>query len=193
MLFPTTTFSCLPSIGLVLLNLGVFRYYLQSPAIPAGPAWAVALALIFAGLALLLKGAVPVIRAIRRTPDVMGSRSSDDRTLDRSQLKEEIITSGLVLQTHSMLERWVETGAEMKELLQKMTDSLVAAQRHAELHTGLLDMAIKNQGAMEIAMAKIGERMQHMPTTIDLHEGFKENRHDARNMLSRLGLKEDLP
>ncbi len=34
--------------------------------IPSGPAWAVAMALIFTGLSLLLKAGVPVVQAIRR-------------------------------------------------------------------------------------------------------------------------------
>jgi len=39
---------------------------IQVPAIPPGPAWAVALTLVFGGLAVLLKSGVPVIQAIRR-------------------------------------------------------------------------------------------------------------------------------
>ena len=36
------------------------------PTIPPGPAWAVAIGLIFGGLAMLLKAAPPAIQAIRR-------------------------------------------------------------------------------------------------------------------------------
>jgi len=36
------------------------------PTIPSGPAWAVAIGLIFTGLALLIKASVPIVQAIRK-------------------------------------------------------------------------------------------------------------------------------
>jgi len=39
---------------------------MQLPVIPPGPAWAVALGMVFTGLALLLKTSVPLIQAVRR-------------------------------------------------------------------------------------------------------------------------------
>lgn len=39
---------------------------MQVPSIPSGPAWAVAIALIFAGLALLLKTGLPLVAALRK-------------------------------------------------------------------------------------------------------------------------------
>lgn len=39
---------------------------IQIPAIPTGPAWAVSLAMVFGGLALLLRSGAPIVQAIRR-------------------------------------------------------------------------------------------------------------------------------
>jgi len=43
------------------------------PPIPTGPAWAVALALVFGGLAVLLKASVPIVQSIRRNGKNGGS------------------------------------------------------------------------------------------------------------------------
>src|SRR6266850_1254424 len=182
----------LPGLFTVAVSLGAMRYLPQTPAIPSGPAWAVAITIFITGLAILGNVVVKIIRAAKPNGR-LGSRGSDDHPVDRTQLKEDIITSGLVLQTHSMLERWVQTGGQMKDLLQKMTDSLTAAQRHSELHTGLLDICIKNQGALEVAFAKIGERLEHMPTTAEMLEDGRRNRHALRNDATALAAGEKLP
>lgn len=184
--------ALVPSLLTLTLGLGAARYLPQTPAIPVGPAWAVAITILLTGLALLGNVVVKIIRAAR-PGERSGNRHSDDRPLDRMQLKDDIITSGLVLQTHGMLERWIQTGAQMKDLLQKMTDSLAAGQRHMELHTGLLDIAIKNQGAMEVAMAKIGERLEHLPTTADMLAEGERNRHALRGEASVLTMGGQLP
>ena len=51
---------------------------MQIPIIPPGPAWAVAIGLVFSGLALLMRASAPIVQAIRRNgkngpqPDAAG-------------------------------------------------------------------------------------------------------------------------
>src|SRR6266581_7596878 len=53
--------------------------------IPSGPAWAVAMALIFTGLSLLLKAGVPVVQAIRRN-----GKNGRNEALERQEAVAEI-------------------------------------------------------------------------------------------------------
>jgi hypothetical protein len=126
--------------------------------IPSGPAWAVAVGLIFTGLALLLKAGVPVIAAIRRNARNGGASQGgvesrmaggEAATLlseireNRRQVGEthEIVTmlAKLGERSAALLEQVTSLVAKTDTRLEAMSENTQAMSRMLQLHTGLLD------------------------------------------------------
>lgn len=63
---------------------------LQGVAIPDGPAWAVAIGLVFTGLALLLKASLPLVQAIKHRNDKNGPGDALARQQAVADMKQHI-------------------------------------------------------------------------------------------------------
>lgn len=169
-----------PAIVLAsLAALGVAIGVLQSPAIPSGPAWAVAMTLLGGIILLVIK---EVAKIKRPDGDRIGTRRDDDVKLDREQIKGELTLLSLVNETHELVSDLVAQGSDMKEILRRMTDVLDRSQAQAEINAGALETLIRQ-------LVKNGERMEHLPTLAEMQDGFKENRHDARNAIATIALQ----
>lgn len=156
---------------------------LQAKAIPEGPAWAVAIFLILGGLVALGHVVVKLVKAARGgNGDRIGTRRDDDVKLDREQIKGELTLLSLVNETHELVSDLVAQGSDMKEILRRMTDVLDRSQAQAEINAGALETLIRQ-------LVKNGERMEHLPTLAEMQDGFKENRHDARNAIATIALQ----
>jgi len=164
--------------------LGLAIGLIQSPAIPSGPAWAVAMTLL-GGIILLVIKEIGKIRS-HNLGERLGTRSSDDVRLDREQIRGEINLLAMTARTLETVKVLEDTLKTVHTILERMTATLETAEETRQITAGVLDTIVRNQ-------MTIDERLRHMPTTAEMLKEGERNRHALRGDAGVLTMGGTLP